>query len=275
MEVVSEQNKLHGEVDPQDYFTKLTFYTIVRLTFGEDIQTMRGNESRKYMKAWDDLLGSTGLASQLEMFAGKWAASRLDKKSSIFDIAFESGKVPEFMDEPELIRQLMTMLFGWWARHHGSMLAFLAGHLALDQEWQERIRKEIVDAMGTDAEQNLDSLEGLKCLNAAIKETLRLYPAAVNGTNRMATEDWDYTYKSTDGRTNLIRFKSNDFILNGIEASQRYVPNWSKRPAGAMDEWNPQWFLDDVSGGGSGTFAQAPFGGGGMRKCLGEKLAYF
>ncbi|KXS22027.1 cytochrome P450 [Gonapodya prolifera JEL478] len=299
MEVISEHNKVHGEVDLQEYFTKFTFDTIVRLTFGEDIQTMRGGENLKYIKAWDDLLGSAGIATLLEMFAGQWAASRLDKKiraaedvlhsliranierrnkgidldrSSIFDIAYESGKVPDFMDEPEMTKQLMTMLFGGHDTT-ASMLGFLAGHLAENQEWQDRIRMEIIDAMGTDAELNLDKLEGLKCLNAAIKETLRLYPAAVNGAHRMATEDWDYTYTGTDGQTKLIRLKSNDFILNAIFASQRYAPNWSKRHPSAMDEWNPQWFLDDLNGGGNTAFSQAPFGGG-ARKCLGEKLAY-
>ncbi|KXS22028.1 cytochrome P450 [Gonapodya prolifera JEL478] len=146
---------------------------------------MRGGDNLKYIKAWDDLLGSAGLATLLELLAGQWAASRLDEK------------------------------------------------------W----------------------------------ETLRLYPAAVNGAQCMATEDWDYTYTGTDGQTKLILFKANDFIHNGIFASQRYAPNWTKRDPNSIDEWNPQWFLDDVNGGGNTAFSQAPFGGG-ARKCLGEKLAY-
>jgi cytochrome P450 len=53
--------------------------------------------------------------------------------------------------------------------------------LGQSPKWQHLIRKEVIDACGAIQPISLEQLENLPALNACVKETLRLYPAAPNG----------------------------------------------------------------------------------------------
>lgn len=114
--------------DIQPYMTKFTFSFIVRVAFGEELSLFDANSpDEKYLEAWDNLIMQSGILAFLERGLGKWAlnlAPEVQKKvlagadtlhqlvfrnierrekgidldrSSIFDDAFNSGKVPQWM----------------------------------------------------------------------------------------------------------------------------------------------------------------------------------
>ena len=56
--------------------------------------------------------------------------------------------------------------------------------LAHNPKWQAAIRQEVIEACGKTESISLEQLENLPALNATIKETLRLYPAAPSGGGR-------------------------------------------------------------------------------------------
>ncbi|KAJ3337797.1 Cytochrome P450 4d2 [Gonapodya sp. JEL0774] len=290
-------------------------------TFGEDIHTLKGGENEKYIHAWEELLDVSGLAIAMDIAVGPkngaWLnevlgmsakiqtatktlhemvkknqerrAKGLDlNRYSIFDDTMNSGKLPDFMDDVEMTKQLMTFLF---AGHDttASLLSFLAGCLSTRPDYQAKIRAEVNEALGVGGELSLDKIEGLKVeigfttadllraiqeylipclqyLNAAIKETLRLYPA------RKVNEDWDVTWTDATGSQRLLRLKAGDFVPLGVYHGHHLASNYKGRDAARMDSWDPDVFLADTNGGGNTTFSYVPFGGG-PRKCLGEKLS--
>lgn len=209
MEEVDKAGRTGEVFNIQPMFTHFTFGFIVRLVFGEDLDLRPGSADHKYVKAWDELLTSIGLMALMKRSIGEWSwsltgfpkmmeeskavlHSLVDRniarrergedleRSSVFDDAMASGKVPGWMLENnnyDLKKQLMTMLFGGHDTT-ASLLSFMCGALATRPEWQQAIRDEIKEAFG-DEETSLEKLEGLKSLNACVKETLRLWPAAV------------------------------------------------------------------------------------------------
>jgi cytochrome P450 len=50
--------------------------------------------------------------------------------------------------------------------------------LSLNPQWQRAIRKEVINACGTTAPISLERHGNLPAVNAVVKETLRLLPAA-------------------------------------------------------------------------------------------------
>lgn len=134
-----------NEFNIQPYMTKFTFEFICRVLFGERLGTFEGGENEKYLHAWDDLISLSGILAFLQRGLGDWSlnfAGGVKKRVfagadvlhqivfrnikrrergedldrwSIFDEAMGSGKMPQWMLEnnyAELLKQLMTMLFG-------------------------------------------------------------------------------------------------------------------------------------------------------------------
>ncbi|KXS11920.1 cytochrome P450 [Gonapodya prolifera JEL478] len=304
MDVIAKKNASSPDgFNIQEYFFKYTFDVISRLTFGEDINCLKGGENEKYIHAWEQLLDLSGQAIAMDIALGPsngtWLSDAIGLKAkidghtqtlhemvkrnqerrakgidldrySIFDDTMNSGKLPDFMDDAEMTKQLMTFLF---AGHDttASLLSFLAGCLATRPDYQVKIRAEVNEALAG-GEQSLDKIEGLKYLNAAIKETLRLYPAAPHGAQRKVNEDWDVSWNDASGQRRLLRLKAGDFVPLGVYHGHHLASNYKNRDPARMDAWDPDVFLNDLNGGGNNTFSHVPFGGG-PRKCLGEKLS--
>ncbi|KAI9015913.1 cytochrome P450 [Hyaloraphidium curvatum] len=286
----------------QPYFTRFTFGFIVRVIFGEDLDRTPGGEFDRCVEAWDAILENASILTLIDKLfgstVGEWSGIRAKiengkevlhalvkrnierrkrgedlERASIFDDAMSAGSVPGWMlenDNAELVKHLMTLLFGGHDTT-ASMLSFLAGELATHQKWQDEIRKEVLEEFGPDGEMSLDKLATLKVLNAAIKETLRLYPAAVNGAQRVIPEDMDFQWKdSATGQIKTIKFKKNDFMLPSLFGTQRHPANWTGSDPSSFD---PSRFLESPTGGAKAFHSFSPFGHG-QRKCMGEKLAF-
>ncbi|KAI9014047.1 cytochrome P450 [Hyaloraphidium curvatum] len=298
MEEIGKKARSGLAFNIQRSFTCYTFDTIARLAFGEDLYTQRGGDNLRYVEAWENLLQFVGLSILVERSIGKWAVPltgmpqkaqaaadlingivlrNIERRKrgedldrfSIFDDAMAKG-VPDWMLEnnnKELLKQLMTFLF---AGHDttASMLSFMVGELATRPEWQKAIRDEVVEAFG-DGETSLEKLESCKALNAVMKETLRLYPAAPHGGQRTALHDFDFKWTDRKtGQTKTVHFKEGDLILPSVYITNHHPENWPKNP----ESFDPQRWMEDPNGGSTHMFSWVPFGGG-PRRCLGERLA--
>ncbi|KAJ3329520.1 Cytochrome P450 4d2 [Gonapodya sp. JEL0774] len=154
-------------------------------------------------------------------------------------------------------------------------LTFAVYELSRQPTWQHAIRSEIKElrksqGLSEDKLLPLEFLEGLKALNAAIKETLRMYPAAPNGAGRVVHEDFVVPYIDTlTGEQKSVELRKNDMIAPFVMGAGRSPENYLR-----AEIWDPQRWLDDATGNGGALspYAYAPFGNG-ARKCLGERLA--
>lgn len=187
------------------------------------------------------------------------------------DHAYEivrEDKLPASMEENDLTKALMSLLFAGQDTTSNS-LSFVFYSLSKRPDIQKIIYDEVVAEFGGKEITDLERLEKCKMLNAALRETLRRYPAAPFGTGRTANEDFEVTYTDVTGQQKRVKFTKGTRMYAFIYGAQNFAPLWSSDPS----VWTPERFLGDPTGGcTAGLFTYSPFGGG-ARKCIGERLA--
>ncbi|KAI9034708.1 cytochrome P450 [Hyaloraphidium curvatum] len=286
--------------DVQPALNRFAFDTIGRLSFGEDVGSQTTKEGEAFLNTWKDWVGAAAMLSLTNRvtFEGGWrlmgnrklldvwdaGKAALDgllernfelrrgdgplERTSILDNALRSPVLPEFMkNDTEMKAQMATLLFAGYETTAGTttvLMHFLATH----PDWQQRIRKELDEAVGRDAEPTLEQLETMPALNAVIKETLRMYPAAPYCVSRKLLADFTLHYKSPDGTDRRICFKKGDVCFPFVYGAHRDQSLWKDD----VDAWIPERWLADPNGGANHLFAYAPFGTG-ARRCVGERLA--
>lgn len=142
-----------------------------------------------------------------------------------------------------------------------SLLSFLTYHLAIDQDIQRKLHKEIDDALGgrDSSKLSYDELLKMKYLDQIVSETLRMYPAGYILT-RLCRKDYLIKAKYDDE----IDFQVDKGILVnipvcGIHMDPKYFPN--------PEKFDPDRFDDDNKGKiVPGSYM--PFGSG-PRNCIG------
>ncbi|KAK3101165.1 hypothetical protein FSP39_001444 [Pinctada imbricata] len=135
-----------------------------------------------------------------------------------------------------------------------SLLRFTAYELAIHQDVQEKVVKEINDKLG-DEEPNYENINKLQYLEQVLFETLRLFPP-LSRLNRAVSEDI-----SIKGMT--FPKGSAVFIpVTRIHHDPEFYPN--------PEEFNPERFEDSKSV--QNKFIFMPFGLG-PRMCIGMRLA--
>ncbi|KAI9012335.1 cytochrome P450 [Hyaloraphidium curvatum] len=288
-----------AEFDIQPYVSRLTFDVISRLSFGENLNVQTTQQGKQLMSTWEHLLASIMTAASLDLllFPGAWkkVSKKLvaawqgsldvingmidaniarhrnhdDGRTSILDDSLRSEKLPESLKDMEEFRKHMaTLLFAGHDTTAGTT-AMAIHFLAENPEWQKRIRDEVAGkGGGPDVFLLPETLEQLPVLNAVIKETLRLMPAAPHGAGRTMAEDMDFRYKDDSGRENRIVLRKGDVVVDFIYGRQRHPDYWPRD----ADAFDPTRFLEDASGGAKHLYAYGPFGNG-ARRCLGERLA--
>ncbi|XP_070392688.1 cytochrome P450 3A14-like [Dermacentor albipictus] len=137
-------------------------------------------------------------------------------------------------------------------------LSFITYSLAKHPDVQEKLRREVIDAVGPDGSLDYETImKKLKYLEYVVDETLRLYPPALSNVNRMAKEDFEY---------NGIKYKAGTNVMAALYQIQR-DPRYFSNPL----QFNP----DRFSPANEALFTKAafiPFGVG-PRNCAGMKLA--
>lgn len=82
-------------------------------------------------------------------------------------------------------------------------LSFMAHCLAVNQDIQDRLRKQIQQVMGTSAKPDYDRIAEMPYLDMCVNETLRLYPPA-SRAERICNEDWECRGLKVEKGTSVI-----------------------------------------------------------------------
>ncbi|KAF8796723.1 Cytochrome P450 3A11 like protein [Argiope bruennichi] len=140
-----------------------------------------------------------------------------------------------------------------------STLSFVMYNLALYEDIQERVHKELVDALEeTNGELTYDALQSMKYMDNVISETLRLYPPAVRTERQAASE-----YKL--GETGITIPKG--MILTIPIYAMHRDPEFFPDP----DKFDPERFNQENKSKRE-QYAFLPFGAG-PRNCVGMRFA--
>ncbi|KAF9255451.1 cytochrome P450 [Marasmius fiardii PR-910] len=153
-------------------------------------------------------------------------------------------------------------------------LSFAFYELAKHPAWQEQIRKEILQAQATGIDLNLDKLD---CLNAHIKETLRLHPT-VPVSERMAFENTvlplSQPLTTSSGRViTELPIEKGQTIHLGLASYNRNPHVWGA-DASSFDPM--RWLdgrYDSANLPGIGPYSNLSTFMGGARVCLGWRFS--
>lgn len=161
------------------------------------------------------------------------------------------------MTKEEIVAECKTI---YLAGHQSTstLLTWAIILLGMNQDWQERGRKEVLEVFGKDVYPDADSLNHLKIVGMILNETLRLYPPAV-AVLRQAVKPVKLGRLSVPARTQLmlpILGTHNDPALWGNDAN----------------EFNPGRFSEGIAKAAKHPFAFLPFGSG-PRTCVGQNFA--
>ncbi|VVA14483.1 PREDICTED: cytochrome [Prunus dulcis] len=188
--------------------------------------------------------------------------SEKDLLQMILESAASSTEMPSHKTDQFILDNCRTIYFA------GSETTALAASwtlmlLALQPEWQDRVRAEIFEVCGDDDQlhhclQDMDTLRKLKTLTMVIQESLRLYGPGVI----MARE------ALTNMKLGDLDVPEGIHIWTFIPALHRDSENWGSD----ADEFKPERFENGVSESCKYPQAYMPFGYG-SRLCMGQTFA--
>ncbi|KAJ8083381.1 hypothetical protein PM082_009253 [Marasmius tenuissimus] len=175
----------------------------------------------------------------------------------------------------EALSQMATIIL---AGHEttASTLNWLLYELSYNPEWQDRLVQEIQDIRrqtGTNGPLTVKDLEGMRVLNATIKETLRFYPIVPELFRESDSDDIiPLECPITDISGSVLReipvIKGQRVVLN-IFKYNRLKTVWGED----ADVWNPERFLESNRPTTLGVFANLMTFSGGIRACIGWRFA--
>nr|GLL28171.1 cytokinin hydroxylase [Ipomoea trifida] len=165
------------------------------------------------------------------------------------------GKSGKSLSTRELVDECKTFFFGG---HETTALAltWTLLLLAMHPEWQTVLREEIQNVIGDD-EVDASKLAGLKKMGWVMNEALRLYSPAPN-VQRQAREDIKVDELVIPSGTNMW------IDVVSMHHDKNY---WGED----VNEFKPERFKDDITGGCKHKSGFLPFGFGG-RMCIGRNL---
>lgn len=137
-------------------------------------------------------------------------------------------------------------------------LSYVIYVLAKDQDVQEKVRREVIDAVGANGELDYETvMKKLKYTGQVVDETMRLYPPGLSFVTRQAKEEYIY---------NGTRFKAGTCFMVPqyyVQRDPRYWPD----PL----EFKPERFSPD----NEGTFKKTAYTafGVGPRQCVGTRMS--
>ncbi|KAG6844480.1 hypothetical protein H0H87_006616 [Tephrocybe sp. NHM501043] len=173
----------------------------------------------------------------------------------------ETGKLK--LDDQEVIGNVFIMLFGGHETTAHTLSATLA-LLALHQEIQDEIWKDIVSVVGYDRDPVFNEYESLCKVLATFYEALRLFPSSYL-MMRTSTEDTILNIPNAvgqDGNTPLVVHKGTLMMLDiiGMQYNPRHFPE--------PDEFRPsRWYNTSAESEAFSAFGIGP------RACIGRKFA--
>ncbi|XP_058084247.1 cytochrome P450 709B1-like isoform X5 [Magnolia sinica] len=171
-------------------------------------------------------------------------------------MAESSRKQGGQLDMDEIIDECKTFFFGGHETT-SHLLTWTTLLLSLHNEWQERLREEVLRECGTEIP-DADKLSKLKLVNMVLLETLRLYPPVVIMT-RMASRDM---------KLGDISIPKDIEISIPVLMIQRNKKYWGED----ADEFKPMRFVDGIARAAKHPNALLAFSMG-PRACIGQNFA--
>ncbi|KAM5560757.1 hypothetical protein ABKV19_021750 [Rosa sericea] len=233
------------------------FFGFLNLRF---FPTENDKKIKSLKKEVDDLILKLVRDRQVEM--RRDGASQKDLLQIILESAANSSDMPAQLKSDRFILDTCKSMYFAGAQTTAIAVAWTLMLLSLHQEWQERIRAEIVEVCGDhdlhQCLQHIDTLSKLKTLTMVIQESLRLYPPATI-TAKHALADMKLGELEVPGGTNIWIF---------AHRLHRDPENWGPD----ANEFKPERFANGVTKSCKYTQAYVPFGFG-ARICIGQKFA--
>ncbi|KAI4370328.1 hypothetical protein MLD38_018691 [Melastoma candidum] len=241
----------HGE----EIFTKLRELQGLLVAVNVGVPVLRHLSTRKNQAIWK-------LEKEIEsMILETVKARRMDSNEKdlmqmILESADQEG-LPSNMSSRQFIVDNCKNIYFAGHESTATTSSWCLMLLAANPEWQERTRVEVVELL-KDGPPDSNKLRGMKTLTMVIYETLRLYALAMIVV-RQALEDVKFK--------NLHIPKGCNLLLP-ISILHRLPEIWGKD----WNEFNPQRFVNGVSGACKSVHAYMPFGIG-PRVCAGQHFA--
>ncbi|CAI9101631.1 OLC1v1038999C1 [Oldenlandia corymbosa var. corymbosa] len=181
------------------------------------------------------------------------------KKNDLLEALLDENIKNESEFSIDVLKHLLLDLFVAGIDTTSSTVEWAMAELLRSPKWMEKVRKELKQVIGEEGVVQESDISRLPDLQAVVKETFRLHPAAPFLVPHKATEDVEI---------NGYTVPKNTEILVNAYAVGRDERTWSE-----PEMFKPERFLDseiDVKGK---HFELIPFGGG-RRICPGLPLAY-
>ncbi|KAI4372666.1 hypothetical protein MLD38_010869 [Melastoma candidum] len=188
--------------------------------------------------------------------ARKKDSSEKDLMQMILESADQEGLPPDMSSQQFIVDNCKNIYF---AGHEttATTSSWCLMLLAANPEWQDRARAEVVELL-KDGQPDSSKIRGMKTLTMVIHETLRLYAPAMIVVRRALQ---DVKFKN-------LRIPKGCNIQLPISILHRLPDIWGKD----WNEFNPQRFVNGVSGACKSVQAYMPFGVG-PRVCVGQHFA--
>ncbi|XP_023224262.1 cytochrome P450 3A14-like [Centruroides sculpturatus] len=281
--------------DIADFYKKLTFDIICRITFG--IKTnVQNEETNKFVNSVhkiftvdfdilvtlsicfpefepiptyirrikDVIIDTMNYPSFKFVFESiqKFVSTRKETRyhsSDILQIMIEAEDDTnpiKSLTEKQIIANAVTFLAAGYDTS-SSALSFCSYRLAQNPEIQEKVRLEINENVKNNKSIEYADLMNFKYLDYVISETLRLHPVSALTVNRICSEDFKYKDITIPRGTTII------FPLPSLHTNESF---WQE-----PEKFNPDRFLhkNEVT---NDSLIYQPFGAG-PRSCIGVRLA--
>jgi cytochrome P450 len=195
----------------------------------------------------------TAIRTGLQRLIQARRAGRPSEPPDLLDLLLETrDEDGSVLSDDDIAAQSLTLISAGFETT-ANTLTWMWWLLASHPDALERVRRELREVLGNRTP-TLEDLPKLRVVDATIKETQRLYPAAWL-SSRIATED-----VTLDGR---------EFPKGSIFLMSPYVTHRDPRYFLNPLEFNPERFADDSS---IPKFAYLPFGAG-VHQCIGNIFA--
>ena len=275
-------------VDMLDWFSKLTLEVILSTAFGVDAGIQLGEDTeilekakalfqtpilvrqlarlpfgKSFLKLMASLSGNKplyfqGVAKKIIKSRRQQGLTGRKDLLHLMMIANEETTVEgvsKLSDEEIVSQSVLFLLAGY--ETSSNTLSFTLYHLALNPDVQDMLRKEIIQAMESNAKKPLyEAVQSIEYLDCVIMEAQRLYPATVQ-VNRECRGDYDL---------NGIHIPSGTEIVIPLYALHHDPDAWQD-----PEKFDPERFRGPAKDARH-AFQFLPFGAG-PRNCIGMRFA--
>ncbi|KAF7998237.1 hypothetical protein HCN44_009635 [Aphidius gifuensis] len=221
-------------------------------------RTKMGEEQEQALNIVHGLIDNVICRKKKEYMAiERGVIDRNELKVSLLDQLIDHAMKNKSMDDLELRYEIYTVYIA--AQDTVAVIAsFALLMLAIHQNIQDKLRKEIYDILGDDDDDDIDEIhiQKFKYLDMIIRETIRMYPIA------------PLMVRKTTGEIKLetCTLPENCSIVMAAYMTHRDKNHWIE-----PDKFNPDRFLSNF------VKERHPYSfvgfSGGLRGCIGQKLA--